>query len=47
MYKNKIIDIPCTFINEAYSTLEASHFLEMLQVQQENYSTKFSNSKKV
>jgi hypothetical protein len=47
MYKNKIIDIPCTFVNEAYSTLEASHFLEILQVNQENYSTKFANSKKV
>lgn len=47
LYKNKIIDLPCTFINEAFSTFEAGHFLEMLQVDQQNYNTKFSSNKKV
>jgi len=47
MYKNEILKIPCTFVNEAYSTFEAAHFLEMLQVDQKNYNPQFSNNKLV
>ena len=47
MYKNQVLNVPCTFVNEAYSTFEAAHFLEMLQVEQQNYNAKFSNNKKV
>ncbi len=47
MYKNKLLNVPCTFVNEAHSTFEAAHFLEMLQVEQQNYNAKFANNKKV
>ncbi len=47
MYKNEILKIPCTFVNEAFSTFEAAHFLEMLQVDNKNYNSKFANNKKV
>jgi len=47
MYKNQLLSVPCTFVNEAYSTFEAAHFLELLQVEQHNYNPKFANNKKV
>ena len=47
MYKNQILNVPCTFVNEAHSTFEAAHLLEMLQVEQENYDPNFVNNKKV
>lgn len=48
MYKKNILsDLPCTFVNEAYSTFEAWRFLEMLQVDEKNYNPRFANNKKV
>lgn len=47
MYKSKLLNVPCTFVNEAHSTFEAAHFLEMLQVEQQNYNAKLVNNKKV
>lgn len=47
MYKNNHLNVPCTFVNEAHSTFEAAHLLEMLQVEQQNYNPKFANNKKV
>lgn len=47
MYKNQLLNVPCTFVNEAHSTFEAAHLLEILQVEQQNYNPKFANNKKV
>lgn len=36
-YRNDLLHIPTTFVNEEYSTFEASKLIEMYQVDKRNY----------
>ena len=47
MHREKILNIPTTFINESYSTFQAGKLLEQYQVDQKNFDRNFSHNKQV
>lgn len=47
MIREQIINVPITYVNEAFSTFQAAKFLEMYQVKQGVYDKAITSDKKV